>query len=125
MNLGDKETLYEKDGWLYVRCEIANWSKPERHIHYWPTGIRMLDFAMREGFEEANKRIGMKLTYQGNGVYYDEKFTTYRLQDGSQTKPAWTETESIPEPKQRGKKLETTYRDGAWHKYTARGWVLA
>lgn len=118
-------TLFEKGGWLYVRCIIRDWSKPEMTIHYWPTGARFMDLANRLGTDEAKTRIGMKMSYKGQGVYWDEKFQSYRLKDGAQTKPEWSENSSVPEPVQRGRKLPLRWRDGRWQKETSKGWVVA
>ena len=126
MNLGDKETLFEKDGWLYVPCEVANWSKPERYIHYWPLKVRWLDFAHRfRSTEEALAAIGSKMRSLGNGAYEGPLGLVYCLKDGAQTKPEWTETEDVPKPQQRGHKLSMEWRNGAWYKQTKRGWQLA
>ncbi len=124
--LGESETLYEKGGWLYVKCIIANWSKPERYIHYWPIGVTMYDLGQRVGStEEAQSRIGMKMTSRGNGVFLDEKFLGYRLREGGQTQPEWSETEAVPPPIQRGRKLVIAWREGRWFKETSKGWKRA
>lgn len=127
--MADKATLYERDGLLYVRAEFADYGKPEKVIHYWP--VRGTDGRQLRVDQYNRQYVGEELAWAqiGAGNYYVKNRpamspVNVRLLNDGQTQAAWTETEPIPEPKQRGKKCETRYKDGRWQRYKQReGWV--
>jgi|ERR1051325_1647107 hypothetical protein len=120
------ETLIERDGWLYVLYQYADYNKPEMVKIYWPLKIRSGDFISRYGAHHIGNQLRdirdgrYELAY-GNG----SEPITFRLPDGGQTRAEFTETEPIPEPKQRGKKFPVRWNGGRWQKCTARGWIAA
>ncbi len=123
----DIETLEERGGWMFICWSSTTFDKPERIKHYWPLKVRFTDFARRfNSDEEAKAILGQKVVHLGQGVFRDTiKFMTYRLVNGAQTQPEFTEREDVPPPKQRGKQFPLRWRDGYWQKETARGWVAA
>jgi hypothetical protein len=120
------ETLVERDGWLYVLYQYPVYEKPEMVNIYWPLKIRAQQFISNYG----NEYIGRELRDLREGKYEMPRINTlapitFRLPDGGKTVAEFTETKPIPEPKQRGKKLEVRWRYGKWEKNTARGWRAA
>lgn len=120
----NNQTLVERDGWLYVLYQYPEYDKPEMVKVYWPLAIRAQQFKASYGDEY----IGRELRDLREGKYEmsrnDSLFPpiVFRLPRGGQTHAEFTETEPIPEPKQRGKKLDVRWRYGKWEKHTARGW---
>jgi hypothetical protein len=130
MNYTDNTgTLELKDGYLFVAWNVTMWSEPVCYRHWWPTEIPFSSYATwAGGYEEAHARIGqpVKAINMSQGVFEDCQHLRFRLADGPGTKPVQTNKLDIPEPVQRGRKCEISFRDGAWHKYTRQyGWVRA
>ncbi|SRR5260221_9452440 len=121
-----KYVLDERNGWIYAKETITDYFEPRHIISWWPTGIRYIDFARWFATPElARAAIGEALFPTSNTSYRDERGWTYRLPNGGQTLPDYTETSSIPEPKQRGRKFPVEWKNGAWYKRTSRGLVSA
>ena len=118
--------LAERQGWLYVQEVQVDEQQPIKISLFYPTGGRLYHLAQTLGsMEAARERLGTRLTPQtGVGwLFLDAHAIRYRLLEDGQTKVAWTERESIPEPVQRGKKLPVRWHRGAWQKWTERkGW---
>lgn len=118
--------LDERNGWIYVKETYTDFFEPRYIISWWPTGIRWYQFMQWFGTTElARAAIGGQVHPMSNVSYQDERGWTYRLPNGGQTKPEYTELEPIPEPKQRGRKFPVEWKNGAWYKHTARGLVPA
>jgi hypothetical protein len=120
------ETLEERDGWLYIRDIHVSFTEPKEIATWWPLQVRFADFAQRFGSrEEARLRIGHTVIHEGNGLYRDDKGLRYRLVNGGQTTPEFTEVTDIAPPKQHGRKLPIEWRNGSWYKQTSQGWKRA
>ena len=118
--------LAERNGWLYVKETITDYFEPHQIIHWWPTGQRYSQFKQWFADEDrARAAIGGVLHPTSNTSYQDERGWTYRLPNGGQTKPEYTEVVPISEPKQRGHKCPVEWRQGEWYKHTSRGLVRA
>ena len=118
--------LDERDGWIYAKETTTDYFEPRYIIHWWPTGIRWYQFKQWFADEDhARAAIGRVLYPMSNTSYQDERGWAYRLPQGGQTKPDYTETVPIPEPKQRGRKFPIEWKNGEWWKHTARGLVRA
>lgn len=117
-------SLEEKDGYLYIKETMTDFFEPRTITNYWPTGMQWYQFM---GFfadaERARAAVGGTVSPTSTCTYRDVRGWIYRLPDGGKTKSAFTEVEPIPEPKQRGRKLPLEWKNGAWHKRTARGLV--
>lgn len=115
--------LRERDGWLYITASHLDLKEPKEMTSWWPLQVRFADFAPRFASpEEARKHLGQHMAYLGDGLYRDQKGLRYRLVDGGQTKPQFTDITPVPEPRQRGRKLPVEWRNGCWYKCTSRGW---
>jgi hypothetical protein len=118
--------LDERNGWLYAKETTTDYFEPRYIIHWWQTGMHWYQFKQRFADEEhARAAIGGVLHPMSNTSYQDERGWTYRLPNGGQTKPEFTETVPIPEPKQRGRKSPVRWHQGYWQKETTRGWISA
>lgn len=119
-------TLVERQGWLFIAYVTTSWTEPKRITYYWPLNVCFTDFRHRFSTEqEARRQIGQKMRSLGNGYFHDERGITYRLMDGGNTQPEYTEVEDVAAPKQRGRKLQLEWREGVWQKETVNGWKLA
>lgn len=116
-------TLQERDRWLYVVLVENEYDKPERRALWYPLKLWAPDFRRYYGED----KIGQPLEYAGSGGRYrDKDGLRYELVNGGATVPEFSETEPIPPPVQRGKKLPVRYQNGYWQKETARkGWTYA
>jgi hypothetical protein len=120
------ETLEERDGWLYIRESHASFTEPKEIVCWWPLQVHFADFAQRFGSrEEARERIGHRVIHEENGLYRDDEGLRYRLVNGGQTTPQFTEVLDIAPPKQRGRKLPMQWQNGNWYKQTSQGWKRA
>lgn len=109
------DTIEARNGWLYVAMRDVLYDEPTEITNFYPLG------AQAYGMDSF---IGRQLTLR-DGLFRDEYGRLYALEHGPSTKPALTERRAVPEPAQRGKKLETRWMHGRWHKLTRNGWVAA
>lgn len=125
----DRFFFDEHNGWVYVKVYSYHWMKPEQHIFWWPTGVRLYDVAQRLGsHEEARALIGTQMREVSRFQYQAANGMVFGMRDGGQTKAdpdLGVIVEEVKPPKQRGKALPVEWRDGAWQKRTRDGWRLA
>jgi hypothetical protein len=115
-------TLQERNRWLYVVYTDNDHDQPIRRSLWYPLKLWAPDFRRYYGED----KIGQPLTSMHDGWYRDADGLRYQLPDGGKTTPEFSETEPIPPPVQRGKKLPVRYYQGVWQKQTARrGWTYA
>jgi hypothetical protein len=115
-------TIVERNGRLYVRTTISDWSKPELVICYWPV-------AERTGNQFNGKRPepGDLATWQRSGFWTTVEPagfpSTGSVLDacGGEKPCEFSEREPIPQPRAR----TTRYHEGRWQKLLKAGWVNA
>lgn len=106
------DTIVEVNGMLYVAMRDVLYDEPTEITNYYPLGIQSY------GMESY---IGRHLTLK-DGLFRDEYGRLYALANGAGTKPTFTDRAPVPEPSQRGRKLECRWMSGRWHKNTRNGW---
>jgi hypothetical protein len=117
-------TLREREGRLYIVIEQTDYNQPKLARSFYPTGLRAADFKRSYGEELVGQTL-REIDRFGGQYYIGDTRLQVSCVDGGKTMPEFTEIEEIPAPRQRGRKLETKYFDGAWHRRTARGWAGA
>lgn len=102
------ETIVDLDGRLAIASPITMTDRPEKHIHYYPTGVRTRDYPhlVGEGVEYDSWR---------KAYYIPSRGTYIRGADGADTLPIKHEVVAIPPPSRGG-------RDWRWQWYGDR-WI--
>jgi hypothetical protein len=116
-------TLAERNGWIYIKETTIDYFEPRTITSYWPVGLRLYQFAQWFGSEElAKEALNKQVSPTSNTSFIDERNWTYRLVNGGQTLPDFTDIEPIPEPKH-NKNTRVIWQSGQWYKETSKGRV--
>lgn len=117
--------LKDVDGCLCVAGASSESANPIIHIVHWPTPHKTIDLLSRldvKSLDELTIERSIPGEYKVSAKGAFGARVHIQLVDGGKTKPIKVISEPIPAPK-RAQKAE--YRDGQWHKLTARGWQRA
>lgn len=115
----DRDTLVDRDGWLYILSEVSSYHEPAIYKSWYATGIKTHGFVRDYGVE----RLGQQMTYDKfRGDWFGADKMHYAMLQGRDTRPAFWESIPLPCPKVRTG-LETRYRDGHWEKLLKSGWT--
>ena len=110
-----------RDGKLYHVCVTTMSATPERAIMWWPLDATPDQYSFRTGKSVGE---GQPCEHRGSGIV-SSGGQYWKIVGGGNAVAEIIETEDVPPPAQRGKKLSTRWESGRWQKLTAKGWVDA